>query len=109
MAIGFVAEPDALESDAVDKFDVWSQTLDAMKKSLPMELDSTAWSTVPGAAEVRTAFQGAVENLEEYINDGSSAFEDFARTLLTAVRKYMISEDFAQSDINRISGELNTL
>lgn len=106
--MSYLIVPASLEADALT-FDSWSQELDGYQSGIPTTLVGSDFSLIPGAQDVWSQWQKASTALGTYIGEGSDMMDGFARTLLETVRIYMEAEDYAQSEINRVTQELNQL
>jgi hypothetical protein len=109
MTDGYVLRPETLEHDATQAFGPWSDSLDKMEKSVPVDMASSDFSNIPGAQDVYAVFQDTAEKLQGFIKDGSAEFDGFSRALLNSVAVYMAAEGYSEADIQRISGELAAL
>jgi hypothetical protein len=105
---GYEVDPAALERDAL-VFDEWSKVLDSARQAIPLDLNPLDFSQIPGAQEVFEAYQTAAMALSDYIDDGSTTFDGFARTLLKTVERYMEDENYSVEDINRVTMEMEAL
>lgn len=103
-------DPDALRTDANDSWQKWSLKLAESNKIIDgLTYSGSDFSLIPGSDEVYASFEKATSTLHTYIATGEEIFEGFARALLDSAIAYMEAEGDAQSEIDAVEREMETL
>ena len=103
-------DPDALRTDANDSWQVWSGKLaEAKGKIDELNYSRPDFALIPGSGEVYAAFETATAALRTYIHTGEEIFEGVARALLGSAIDYLEAEGDAQSEIDAVTREMESL
>jgi len=98
-----------LRSDANDYWDPWSRKVLALEQATrtayaPVTRED--WSGMPGAQEVRVAFETFLGDVGGYLHTGSDVMEGIARTLRVIAAAYAKGEDDVLAELAEIRAEL---
>ncbi|QCB92519.1 hypothetical protein [Cellulomonas shaoxiangyii] len=105
-------DTDDLRSDATDYWDPWSGKvleLERATRAAYKPLTAADWSGIPGAQDVRVAFEQFLGDVAEFLHTGSEVMEGIARTLLEASADYVKLEDGNVAELAEIQAELEAL
>jgi hypothetical protein len=105
MSGDIAGDPDALHSDA-KKWGQWREDLAQITGPLDQYLPDSAFSDVPGAQEVATAFHAAMTAFHEYTSKGTVALRATQDAVLHVTIDIMRQEDATAAAIAAIEAEL---
>ncbi len=105
-------DTDDLRSDATDYWDPWSGKVLALEEAMKASyapVTAPDWSGIPGAQDVRVAFEQFLGDVVEFLHTGSEVMEGIARTLLDVSAEYVKAEDGNVAELAEIQAELEAL
>lgn len=105
-------DTDDIRSDATDYWDPWSDKVRALGKATTnacASLTPPDWSLIPGAQNVRVAFEQFLGDVAGFLDTGSEVMEGIARTLLDISAEYVRAEDDNVAELAEIQAELEAL
>lgn len=105
-------DTDDLRSDATDYWDPWSGkvlTLEQATRASCSTVTHEDWSGIPGAQDVRVAFEQFLGDVADFLHTGSEVMEGIARTLLDISAEYVKAEDGNVAELAEIQAELEAL
>jgi hypothetical protein len=92
-----VVDPDVLLADATAKWGAWSDELESVSAAANMPLGVNEFSNIGDSENIRRAYSELMNQLVDYTNQGSTVFNNIARTMLTSARDYLTEDGQAQT------------
>lgn len=105
-------DTDHLRSDANEYWDPWSEKVLALEQASRTACATVTredWSAIPGAQDVRVAFEEFLGDVADFLHTGSEVMEGIARTLLDVSAEYVAAEDDNVAELAEIKAELEAL
>jgi hypothetical protein len=105
-------DTDDLRRDATEYWKPWSQKvlgLEHATRAACATVTPEDWSGIPGAQDVRVAFEKLLGDVAGYLHTGSEVMEGIARRLLEASAEYVRAEDGNVAELAAIQAELEAL
>lgn len=94
MVDAFTVDPDALDKDATTWRD-WKSDLEKISDGIPIsgsDFDPLAFSILPGASDVRNAYDSVTNALKQSIDVGIAQFDGFNQKLTKVATLYREAE-----------------
>jgi hypothetical protein len=107
MSDDFLVQPDSLRKDAA-VWDGWKGELTALSDNMPT-IDALAFSLLPGAQDVASAYGTVSQTLIASLADGAAQFTGFSEKLTTVAEHYDSAEQLNLDDIATTSSELDAI
>ena len=108
MVDAFTVDPDALDKDAKTWLD-WKGDLKKIADGIPMsgsDFDSMAFSILPGASDVKNAYESVTKALKDSVDDGVEQFDGFSQKLTKVATLYREAEQANVDAIASTDGEV---
>ncbi|MFC8193170.1 hypothetical protein ACFUMH_16060 [Cellulomonas sp. NPDC057328] len=105
-------DADDLRADATDHWDPWSDRLRGYGEAATAAyapVTTQDWSLIPGAQDVRVAFETFLGQVTGFLGEGAEVMEGIARTLLGTAADYVEAEEGSTAELAEIQAELEGL
>jgi hypothetical protein len=105
-------DTDDLRTDADRYWTAWHERLRALERGVATADRSASaqdWSAIPGAQDVRAAYEVLLHRVEKYYHSGSEVFEGVARALQQSADAYLRAERDSEVEIAVVEAEIEDL
>ena len=105
-------DTDDLRVDADRYWKAWHERLRTLERGVATadrNASAQDWSAIPGAQDVRAAYEVLLQKVEKYYHSGSDVFEGIARALLQSAETYLQAEHDSAVEIAMVEAEIEDL